>query len=99
LVMLFELKNAPPTYHRALNRAFRDFIGDFMKLFLDDFSVYSDITNHLVKLQLCFEKCKEYNISLNPEKCYLLVYLELMLGHIVSNEGKLPDPRKIEAIK
>ena len=97
--MPFGLKNAPPTYQRAVNKAFRDFIGDFMKLFLDDFSVYSDIISHLVKLRKCFEKCREYGISLNPEKCLLLVFSGIILGHIVSKEGKFPDPKKIEAVE
>lgn len=97
--MPFGLKNAPPTYQRALNCAFRDYIGDFMKLFLDDFSVYSDITSHLVNLRLYFEKCREYSISLNPEKCFLLVYSGIILGHVVSKEGKFPDPKKLEVIE
>ena len=99
IVMPFGLKNAPPTYQRAVNKAFRDFIGDFMKLFLDDFSVYSDIISHLVKLRKCFEKCREYGISLNPDKCLLLVFSGIILGHIVSKEGKFPDPKKIEAVE
>jgi hypothetical protein len=33
-------------------------LGDFMKLFLDDFSVYSDIYCHLSKLRLVFDRCR-----------------------------------------
>jgi hypothetical protein len=39
-----------------------------MRLFLDDFSVFSDLKKHLAKLWLCFDKCQEFNISLNMEK-------------------------------
>jgi hypothetical protein len=31
-----------------------------MKIFLNDFMVYNDIESHLMKLKLCFQKCKEY---------------------------------------
>jgi len=37
-----------------------------MTIFLDDFIVYNDMESHLQKLILCFQKCKEYGISLNP---------------------------------
>ena len=50
VVMPFGLKNAPPTYQRIVNQIFKDYLNDFMKLFLDDFSVYSDVATHLPKL-------------------------------------------------
>jgi hypothetical protein len=36
-----------------------------MKIFLDDFIMYSDMENYLQRLRLCFQKCKESGISLN----------------------------------
>lgn len=58
-----------------------------MKLFLDDFSVYSYITSHLDKLQLCFEKYQESDINLNLKKCSLLVYLDIILAYEVSKRS------------
>jgi len=69
-----------------------------MKIFLDDFIVYNDMENHLQKLRLCFQKCKEYGISLNLDICAFMVFLGMILGFIVSKEGKLPNPKKIQAI-
>jgi hypothetical protein len=94
LVMPFGVKNGPPTYQRAVDQIFRDYLGKFMKLFLDDFTVYSSIEDHIHKLRLCFIKCREYGISLNPEKCLMMVYSRIILGHVVSKEGKMPDPRR-----
>jgi hypothetical protein len=37
-----------------------------MKIFLDDFTIYSDMDTHLQKLKLCFQKYKEFGINLNP---------------------------------
>jgi hypothetical protein len=42
-VMLFGVKNGPPTYQRAMTKAFREYLDNFMKIFLDDFMVYNDI--------------------------------------------------------
>jgi hypothetical protein len=54
--------------------------------------------NHLQKLRLCFQKCKEYGISLNLDKCAFMVFSWMILGFIVSKERKLLDPKKIQAI-
>ena len=69
-----------------------------MKLFLDDFSVYSDVATHLPKLRLVFERCRQYGVSLNPDKCIFYVPSGVILGYIVCQAGKFPDPKKIEAL-
>jgi hypothetical protein len=96
--MLFGIKNGPPTYQRAMTKTFREYLDNFMKIFLDDFIMYSDMESHLQKLKLCFQKCKEYGISLNLDKCAFMVFSGTILGFIVSKEGKLPNPKKIQAI-
>lgn len=78
-----------------MNIAFKNYLGVFMKLFLDDFSVFNDLDTHLTKLQLCFDKCSEFYITLNPKKCMFLVHLGIIL---VSKEGKLLDSKKISTI-
>jgi hypothetical protein len=69
-----------------------------MKIFLDDFIVYTDMENHMQKFKLCSQKCKKYGISLNLNKCAFMVFLGMILAFIVSKEGKLLDPKRIEAI-
>ena len=98
VVMPFGLKNAPPTYQRIVNQIFKDYLNDFMKLFLDDFSVYSDIATHLPKLHLVFERCRQYSVSFNPDKCIFYVPSSVILDYIVCQIGKFPDPKKIEAL-
>jgi hypothetical protein len=65
-----------------------------MKIFLDDFAMYSDMDSHLQKLKLCFQKCIEYGIKLNLDKCAFLVFSRMILGFIVSKERKLLDPKR-----
>jgi hypothetical protein len=69
-----------------------------MKIFLDDFIVYNNMETHLDKLRLCFLKCYEFGISLDIDKCAFMVLSCLILGFIVSKDGKLPYPRKIHVI-
>ncbi len=98
VVMLFGLKNEPPTYQKAMNKTFKDYLDDFMKLFLDDFIISSDSDIYLSKLRWWFKKCWEYGISLNSEKCAFMVFLRMILLFIISKEGKLLDSKKVEAI-
>jgi hypothetical protein len=69
-----------------------------MKIFLDDFTMYSDMESQLQKLRLCFQKCREYDISMNLDKCAFMVFSRMILGFIISKEGKLPNPKKIQTI-
>jgi hypothetical protein len=52
IVLCFGLKNIPPTYQQAMIMAFHEYFGVFMKLFLDDFNVFNDLSMHLDKLWL-----------------------------------------------
>jgi hypothetical protein len=91
-------KNGPPTYQKAVTKTFIKYLDNFMKIFLDDFMVYSDMESHLQKFKLCFQKCKEYGISWNPCKCAFMIFSGMILGFIISKEGKLLNPKKIQAI-
>jgi hypothetical protein len=37
-----------------LSRTFRDYLNKFMKIFLDDFNIYTDMGTHIDKFKLCF---------------------------------------------
>jgi len=96
--MPFGVKNGPPTYHKVVAKAFKKYLDNFMKIFLDDFIVNNDIESHMQKLKLCFQKCKAYGISLNLNKCAFMVFLGMILGFIISKEGKLPNLNNVQAI-
>jgi hypothetical protein len=96
--MSFGILNGPPTCQRAIIKTFKKYLDSFMKIFLDNFTMYSDMENHMRKLKLCFQKCREYGISLTLDKCAFMVFLGMILGFIVSKEGKLLYPKKIQAI-
>ncbi len=84
LVMALGLKNVPPTCQWIVSLTFQEYLGVFMKLFMDDFIVFNDQKTHLAKLHLCFDKCHEFNINLNPDKCTCLVYYKIILRYIIS---------------
>jgi hypothetical protein len=65
VVMLFCVKNGLPTYQRVVPKVFHEYIDVFMKMFLDDFTVFSDMSTYLEKLNKCFLMCREFGITLN----------------------------------
>jgi hypothetical protein len=69
-----------------------------MKIFLDDFTIFNDLSIHFEKLNKCFLKSKKFGISSNTNKCVFMVFLGTILGFIVSKEGKIMDPKKVEVV-
>jgi hypothetical protein len=52
--MAFGVKNGPPTYQKVVNKAFREYIDVFMSIFLNDFTIFSDMSTFLEKLKMFF---------------------------------------------
>ena len=50
------------------------------------------------RLSLVFERCRQYGVSLNPDKCIFYVPSGVILDYIICQGGKFPDPKKIEAL-
>ena len=54
-VMPFRLKNAPAIFSRAVIPKFKEFIHQFLEVYLDDWTVYSLLKNHVEFLRLTLE--------------------------------------------
>ena len=69
-----------------------------MKVFLDDFAVYSTMKKHAKHLQKCFDECMAVGISINTAKSVFLVPFGKLVGHIISKQGVATDSEKIAII-
>lgn len=96
--MHFGLCNALSTFQRVMMTTFEDYFLLFMEIFLDDFCIFSNLKDHGKKLQLCFDHCIQYGISLKVTKCSALVLIGKLLGHIISQDEISMDLAKIEVI-
>ena len=69
IVIPFGLKNAPVVFSRIVASAFKDFIQKFLHVYMDDWTVYGLIKDHLANLRLMLERCCQHQIMFNSKKC------------------------------
>jgi hypothetical protein len=97
-IMPFELKNEPTIFSRVVIDAFKQFIHQFLEVYLDDWIVYILLKDHVEVLRLMLERCTQCQISLNIKKFIFGTPFGISLGHIVCKQGLLVDPAKITVI-
>jgi hypothetical protein len=98
IVMPFGLCNALGTFQRLMNKVFDPFLGLFLRVFIDNFGVYSDKTSHLAKLELIFQRLDNLGMILNPEKTTISFSEGKMVGHSMSKDGVATYPEKLDRI-
>jgi hypothetical protein len=97
-VMPFGLKNAGATFQWAMTYIFHD-LAHIILAYLDDLTARSKkCTQHLDDLRIIFQRCRQYNIRLNPLKCVFCITVGCLLGFIISQSGITMDPLKVQAI-
>jgi len=99
LRMPFGLKSAPSTFQRLMNNVLMGLIGTRCFVYLDDVIIFGEtLQEHYARLREVFEKLRQYNLKIEPDKCEFLKTELSYLGHVVTGEGVKPDPHKIQAI-
>lgn len=99
-VMAFGLCNAPATFERLMERVLHGLSYDICLVYLDDIIVHSKTFDEQIEnLKLVFERLKDANLKLSPNKCELCQTEVLFLGHKISENGISTDPNKIKAVK
>jgi hypothetical protein len=100
VVMPYGLKNALPTFVRAMSKTFGDLIRDKVEVYIDDIMVKTKRGLTLVEdLTLVFDKLRATHTKLNPDKCVFGVSARMFLGFLVSYRGIEANPEKIKAIE
>ena len=99
-VMSFGLKNAGPTYMRAMTTIFHDMIHEEIEVYVDDVIIKSrESSDHLMHLEKFFDRLRRYDLKLNPSKCAFGVHAGKLLGFIVSRRGIEIDPSNVKKIQ
>lgn len=98
--MSFGLCNALCMFMRLMNEVLNLFLKDFCVVYLDDMLMFNkDLELHLEHLTLFFEKLWEQKQYINIAKCEFVMTKVHFLGLLVSEDGFMTNPMKVEAIK
>ncbi|GAN11862.1 hypothetical protein MAM1_1148d11480, partial [Mucor ambiguus] len=99
-VMSFGLCSAPATFQAYVNDVLRDYLDQFLVVYLDDVLIFSQSqSQHEEHVRLVLQKLQDANLSLKLEKCEFSVSTVSFLGFIISTDGISMDPTKIQAIQ
>ncbi|XP_010501828.1 PREDICTED: uncharacterized protein LOC104779138 [Camelina sativa] len=98
LVMPFGLTNAPATLQSLMNEVFRPFLRKFVLVFFDDILVYSrTIQEHQGHLRAVLATLKRHKLYANQKKCQFGSQQIEYLGHVITPNGVVADPRQAVA--
>ena len=100
LVMPFGLCNAPATFERLMESILGDLQWHKCLVYLDDIIVFGDQFDLAFEnLRQVFYRLIEAKLRLKPKKCFLFRNEVEYLGHVVTDEGIKPCPKKVAAVK
>ena len=96
----FGLCNAPATFSRLMDRVLAGLHWETCLFYLDDIIVFSSTwEEHLAQLREVFERLRHAKLKLGAAKCTFAAKEVSYLGHRVTEEGLLPDPSLLAAIR
>lgn len=99
-VLPFGLANAPSVFQEEMNSAFRGLIGKCCVVYLDDILVYSPTPEqHEKDLAAVLDRMAQHRLCARLRKCAFNRVAITYLGHVIDEQGRRPDPRKVAVVE
>ena len=100
LVVPFGVTNAPAQFMNLMNDVLKDYLDDFVVVFLDDILIYSKTPeDHAEHLRKVLEKLRQHRLYAKASKCQMAVQKIEFLGQMVSPKGMCPVDEKLRAVR
>ena len=98
-VMPFGASNAPATFQRLMDRVLRGLTWHQCIVYIDDVLVFAkSFSAHLANLDLVLTRIRDAGLKLKPSKCKFADNRVDYLGFSISDKGRQPSRRKVEAL-
>jgi hypothetical protein len=99
-VLPMGLCNSPGVFMSLMNDTFRDYLDQFVLVFLDDIIIYSDtLEDHERHLRLALQRLREQRLCAKLSKSALCQTEVEFLGHYVGRNGLRVMEDKIETVR
>jgi transposase InsO family protein len=99
-VMPFGLTNAPATFQRMINHVLREYLDQFVVVYLDDILIFSDtLEEHKEHVHKVLSALQDFDLLVEPEKSQFHAKEVTFLGHVIRPGEIAMEPAKIAAIK
>ena len=99
LVLPFGFTNAPAVFMDLMNRVFKPYLDQFVVVFIYDILVYSkNKEEHEKHLHVVCQTLRKHQLFIKLKKCEFWLDQISFIGHVVSKDGILVDPGKVEAV-
>jgi len=99
LVMPFRLTNAPTPFCTFMNDIFREWLDDFVVIYINDILIYSgSLEEHEEHLRKVFQRLRENKLYAKLEKYEFGVTEVDFLGHRITQEGLKMDDHEVKVI-
>jgi hypothetical protein len=86
--MPFDFTNAPVVFQHLMNDIFREYMDEFVVVYLDDILTFSkDQETHDKHVRLVFATLREHGLYAKMEKCEFDKSLVAFLGYVISPDG------------
>ena len=100
MVMPFGLTNAPAVFQHMMNDIFREYLDQFVVIYLDNILIFSqDYIEHTKHVRLILTKLREHGLYAKPEKCEFDRTSVEFLGYVISSDGITMDEKKVETVQ
>jgi hypothetical protein len=99
VVVSFGLTNAPTYFMNLMNKVFMEELDRFVVVFIDDILIYSETAEeHEEHLWIMLERLRQQKLYAKFNKCEFWREKVAFLGHVLSAEGIIVDPSKVESV-
>ena len=99
LVMPFGLANALAAFMNLMSRVFKQYLDQFVEVFIDGILVYSrSRVEHEYHLSIVLQTLRGKQLYAKFSKCEFWLDRVSFLGHVVTKDGISIDPGKVDVV-